>query len=187
MESALSKLFAHHITTVCAGRTDAGVHGLGQVVHFDSDRDRSIYSIIFGTNAYLPTSIRVLAAKEVASDFNARFSAVARQYVYKIDNSHILLPHRYGFVTHFPHELNLHLMNKACLSMLGEHDFTSFRAASCQSKSPFRHLKRAYWEVSDEGLLCFHILADSFLQNMVRNIVGVCLQVGQQKKRPRLG
>ena len=138
VEHALTKVANHPVEIVCAGRTDRGVHGLGQVIHFDSQAERDMRSWVLGANTHLPADIRLIWAQAVSDDFHARFSAVARRYQYVLfnglSNSAVFCDH---VAWHYK-PLNAEQMHLAAQYLLGEHDFTSFRAVHCQSKSPWR-------------------------------------------------
>ncbi len=163
---------------VSAGRTDAGVHASGQVLHLDSGLSREPASWVRGTNRYLPKDIAVQWAKPVSPDFHARFSARSRRYTYVLRESTVrpsLDQGRAGWVFR---PLNAEAMHAACALLLGKHDFSSFRAAQCQAKTPVRTLMRAelrqhktYW--------FFDFEADAFLHHMIRNIMGCLIAVGQ--------
>lgn len=183
VESALSKVTDRPINILCAGRTDSGVHALGQVVHFDTEIHRDERAWIMGSNANLPADIRVLWAREVSDDFHARFSAVARRYRYVIYNHPIksaLL--RNQVTTHFQ-KLNESLMQEAVQYLLGEHDFTSYRALACQAKSPVRTI--THLTIKRRGDFIFvDIQANAFLHHMVRNIMGVLISIGSGERMP---
>ncbi|MDN5369331.1 MAG: tRNA pseudouridine38-40 synthase [Shewanella sp.] len=177
LERALSVVANETIELQCAGRTDAGVHATGQVVHFDTNAVRNTGAWTLGVNANLPDNIAVRWMKEVSPEFHARFSATARRYRYIIYN-HNLRPGimRHG-VSHYHGELDVGKMHQAAQYLLGENDFTSFRAVQCQSKTPFRNLHRI--SVSRQGLyVIVDVEANAFLHHMVRNIVGSLLEVG---------
>jgi tRNA pseudouridine38-40 synthase len=177
LERALSVVANESIELQCAGRTDAGVHATGQVVHFDTNAVRNTGAWTLGVNANLPDNIAVRWMKEVSPEFHARFSATARRYRYIIYN-HNLRPGimRHG-VSHYHGELDVEKMHQAAQYLLGENDFTSFRAVQCQSKTPFRNLHRI--SVSRQGLyVIVDVEANAFLHHMVRNIVGSLLEVG---------
>ncbi len=177
VESALSRIADHPVSVICAGRTDAGVHATCQVIHFDSAIDRGEKAWVMGANSLLPRTVRILSATAVQPDFHARFSAQSRRYLYLIYQRQIASAIMHKRVTHVPQLLDVEAMNTAAQSLLGEQDFTSFRAAGCQSKSSFRNVMRA--EVSRRGaFVIFDIQANAFLQHMVRNIVGALLEVG---------
>lgn len=178
VESALTKIADHPVTVICAGRTDAGVHATCQVVHFDAKIDRGEKAWVVGSNSLLAKSIRVLSATTVPPDFHARFSATSRRYHYVIMQRKIAPAILYQRVTHVPFELNVSAMHEAAQALLGEQDFTSFRAAGCQSKTPFRNVSRV--SVFRQGaFVVVDIQANAFLQHMVRNIVGALLEIGQ--------
>ncbi|MGL5799508.1 MAG: tRNA pseudouridine(38-40) synthase TruA [Plesiomonas sp.] len=177
LEKALSKVANHPVNVFCAGRTDSGVHGTGQVVHFDTDSVRKDAAWTLGTNANLPDDIAVRWATEVSEEFHARFSATARRYRYIIYNyGHRPAILRHG-VTHYHHPLDVEKMQRAGQYLVGEHDFTSFRALQCQSHSPWRTIE--HLNVTRQGhYVIVDVKANAFLHHMVRNIVGSLLEVG---------
>lgn len=187
LERALAKFSNAEITTNCAGRTDAGVHGIEQVVHFDTELARSAYSWVNGVNAFLPSSIAVQWAKELVLDpdsednFHARFSARARTYHYVLHNSKIRSPmwrNRAGWEFR---SLDIERMQEAAAHMLGEHDFSTFRASGCQAKSPVKHMYSI--QIRRQGeLIVFTLRASAFLHHMVRNIVGSLIFVGTGRR-----
>ncbi|MCL1077708.1 tRNA pseudouridine(38-40) synthase TruA [Parashewanella spongiae] len=177
LEKALSKVANEPIQVQCAGRTDSGVHATGQVVHFETTAERKLSAWTLGVNASLPDDIAVRWVKEVDESFHARFTATARRYRYVIYN-HNLRPGilRHG-VSHYSGEIDEQKMNEAAQQLLGENDFTSFRAVQCQSKTPFRNLHHI--KVSRQGMyVVVDIAANAFLHHMVRNIVGSLLEIG---------
>lgn len=181
LETALSKVADSPISLVCAGRTDAGVHGSGQVVHFDVVNQRSMRSWLLGVNTQLPKSISLQWIGNIESDFHARFSATARRYRYFIYN-HAL---RSGFsptqVTWCHQSLDERRMHEAAQHLLGENDFTSYRAVGCQSKTPNRCVD--FINVSRKGrMVVIDIQANAFLHHMVRNIAGVLIAIGMEKQ-----
>lgn len=183
VETALSKIADQSIEIFCAGRTDAGVHATGQVVHFDVKCERRMAAWTLGVNSQLPEDIAVRWAKIVEPDFHARFSATARQYRYIIYNS----PYRGAIlgrgISHYHGHLNESLMHRAGQCLLGEHDFTSFRAVQCQSRSPFRCVH--HLDVVRKGdFVIIDIKANAFVHHMVRNIAGSLIEVGQAKHPP---
>ena len=181
LERVLSKIANEPIELQCAGRTDAGVHATGQVVHFDTTAERNIGAWTLGVNANLPDNIAVRWAQVVDDEFHARFSATARRYRYIIFN-HNLRPGimRRG-VSHYHGELDEQKMHRAAQHLLGENDFTSFRAVQCQSRTPFRNVHRV--DVTRRGnFVIVDISANAFLHHMVRNIVGSLLEVGYGNK-----
>lgn len=183
LEHALFKLTNHKVATICAGRTDAGVHAAAQVVHCDVMVARPEKAWVFGGNSYLPPDIRILWAKEVANTFDARRSAIARKYCYVIYNNRIrpsLFRHQ---ISWYHNPLEAELMHMAAEYWLGEHDFSSFRAAECQSLSPIRLIKEVkVFRVGE--LIFFNIIANAFLHHMIRNMVGVLLEIGTKKHEP---
>lgn len=178
LEEVLSKVANHTVQVICAGRTDTSVHATGQVVHFDTDSQRPLRAWTLGVNANLPDNIAVRWAKEVREDFHARFSATARRYRYIIYN-HRFRPAilRHG-VSHYHQLVDASMMHEAGQLLIGEHDFSSFRATQCQSKSPWRKIH--HLSVSRQGdYVIIDIKANAFVHHMVRNITGSLLTVGQ--------
>lgn len=171
------------VSTLCAGRTDAGVHGLMQVVHFDTDLDRTPYSWVRGTNRFLPDDIAVQWAQYVPDSFHCRASATGRRYVYVLLDSPVRPSLDAGRVGWSYRPLAEEPMRQASLHLLGEHDFSSFRASSCQALSPVKTLRKIdisqkghYWRFEFEG--------NAFLHHMIRNIMGCMVQVGQGQQSP---
>lgn len=184
LEDAIAKVANHCITTFCAGRTDAKVHASFQVIHFETFSARKITAWIYGVNRYLPSNIRVIWAKEVPDEFHARFLAFKRQYKYLIHNSDIPNAILQGKITPFSKKLDINLMQEGANFLLGENDFSSFRAANCQSLSPFRNL--SYINIQRyNSTIIITIEANAFLYHMVRNIVGSLLEVGIKKHPPQ--
>jgi tRNA pseudouridine38-40 synthase len=181
VEEALSQVANEPIYVHCAGRTDAHVHALGQVVHFDTNAKRHIDAWVWGTNTHLPSGICVRWAKMVDHSFHARFSAIARRYRYIIYNHPIrpaLLSKR---VTWHYYPLDADLMHKAGQYLLGEQDFSSFRASECNSKSPMRNITEVTVKRHQEFIV-LEIQANAFLHHMVRNIAGVLMKIGSGSK-----
>lgn len=183
VERAISTVANHEVLIFCAGRTDAGVHALGQVIHFDSDAKRSLRSWQLGVNANLPATISIKKVVSVDDDFHARFSARQRSYRFVINNEPVrsaLLANR--AVWEFS-PLDEKLMAKAACYLVGMHDFTSYRAVACQANSPIREITRL--QVIREGqLVIIDVSANAFLQHMVRNIAGVLISVGKKEHPP---
>lgn len=178
LEAALSRVADHPVRVHCAGRTDAGVHALEQVVHFDSTAVRSERAWVLGTNVNLPGDCAVHWAQPVSGEFHARFSAIARHYRYRIlmRRTRSALERDRAFWVLQP--LDLGRMQAAAAALVGEHDFTSFRAVACQAKSPVRRV--LYLDLQEsEGLIELRTGANGFLQHMVRNIVGVLVAIGR--------
>lgn len=177
LEKAISFVANENCQVFCAGRTDSGVHATGQVIHFETNVFRPEKAWCFGVNANLPNDIAVSWAKTVDDDFHARFSAVARRYRYIIYNHRLRPAILSQGVTHHHIELNHQLMFQAGQSLLGENDFSAFRAAQCQSNTPFRHVH--HLNVTRHGhYIVVDIQANAFVHHMVRNIVGSLMEVG---------
>lgn len=183
LERALSDIAHEPISAQCAGRTDTGVHGTGQVVHFDVKAARPMRAWTLGVNTKLPSGVAIRWAKEVPDDFHARFSALSRRYRYIIYN-HAMRPAilNHG-LSHYHGELDERKMHAAGQYLLGEHDFTSFRALQCQSKTPWRKLH--HLNVTRYGnYIVVDIKANAFVHHMVRNIVGSLIEVGRGTQPP---
>ncbi|MFU8798209.1 MAG: tRNA pseudouridine(38-40) synthase TruA, partial [Gammaproteobacteria bacterium] len=175
VETALSRVANHPIQIVCAGRTDAGVHAIGQVIHFDTSAHRENHAWRLGANTYLPPDISLLWAKPVSDDFHARFSAISRRYQYiiysrptrpSIGRHHVTWDYRY---------FDIALMNEAAQYLIGKQDFTSYRGISCQAHTALRTITE---------LLIIDICANAFLHHMVRNIAGVLMTIGAGEREP---
>ncbi len=178
LERALASFVGEPVATVCAGRTDAGVHAKGQVVHIDAVVDRPLWNWVRGVNTFLPPTIRVQWASHVEPDFHARFSAKSRAYRYTLYNHAVDAPLQGRFSTWVFQPLNHLAMHTAAQPLVGEHDFSSFRAAECQAKSPVRRLLSV--NVSRVGRqVIVDLRANAFLHHMVRNIVGSLVEVGR--------
>ncbi len=184
VEAALSRVADHPVRVACAGRTDAGVHARGQVIHFDSDAVRTVRSWVFGANANLPREISLLWAQTTSDDFHARFSAVRRRYRYVILNRPVRPTFLAARVSWDYRVLNEKSMTAAAAYLIGEHDFTSYRALACQAKSPVRTLYRLDVTRQDD-LLFIDIEANGFLHHMVRNIAGVLMAIGAGERDPQ--
>lgn len=177
LETALTKVAAHPVSLVCAGRTDAGVHALGQVVHFDTDAIRTSRSWVLGASTHLPSSIAVRWTQEVDENFHARYSALSRCYQYIIYNHPVRPAILAKHVSWYHVPLDAERMHHAGQYLLGENDFTSFRSTQCDSKSPMRNVQKL--KVSRQGnFICIEIQANAFLHHMVRNIVGTLVPIG---------
>ncbi|WP_353235288.1 tRNA pseudouridine(38-40) synthase TruA [Diaphorobacter ruginosibacter] len=202
LEAALGRFATHEISTLCAGRTDAGVHGIMQVVHFDTELERTPFSWVRGPNAFLPPDIAVQWAQPVPDEFHSRASAIARRYAYVLLQSPVRPSVEAGRVGWVFQALDGQAMERAASYLLGEHDFTSFRASACQAKSPVKimqsirvtqragagqpmesgrgaahHVTPCYWR--------FEFQANAFLHHMIRNIMGCLIMVGQGLKEPQ--
>jgi tRNA pseudouridine38-40 synthase len=183
LEAALGRFTNQPVSTLCAGRTDSGVHALMQVVHFDTPCDRTPYSWVRGTNANLPRDIAIQWAVLTTPEFHCRASAISRRYAYVLLQSPVRPSVEAGRVGWSFLPLDADAMRQGAAFLLGEHDFSSFRAAECQAKSPVKNMldikitqRGAYWRIEFE--------ANAFLHHMIRNIMGCLVQVGQGKKAP---
>lgn len=183
IEQALSKVANHPVRVITAGRTDTGVHALGQVIHFDTEAVRENHSWVFGANANLPDDCGLTWARPVVDDFSARFSATARHYRYVIFNRAVR-PGAFGTKVSWCYRpLTVEWMQAAAHHLVGEHDFSSYRALSCQAKQPVRTVHRL--EVVRQGeRVVIDIVANAFLQHMVRNIAGVLMTIGAGERPP---
>ena len=181
LEQALSKIANHPITVQCAGRTDTGVHALEQVVHFDTTAVRDNHAWLMGGNSQLPSDVRILWVQQAIGDFHARYSAIARFYRYVILNRPIKSALLREQVTWCPAPLDADKMHAAAQALIGQHDFSSFRAQACQSKSPCRRMY--FIDVYREGdKVIIDLSANAFLHHMVRNIAGVLIAIGSGKQ-----
>ncbi len=181
IEEAVAAFSQEQIVVKGAGRTDAGVHGLGQVAHIDLTRAWDTDTVRDATNAHLrPDPISILSAEEVAADFDARFSAVKRHYLYRISDRRAPPALDRGRLWNVPTPLDAAAMHLAAQALTGRHDFTTFRSSECQAKSPVRTLDRL--DVSREGNeIAIRASARSFLHNQVRSMVGALKKVGEGK------
>ncbi len=181
LEQALSTVANHPVRVFCAGRTDAGVHGVGQVVHFDSAAERTNRSWLLGTNVNLPKDVNVTWVKLVSDEFHARFKAINRSYRYTILNrsARSSIWHDRAVWIHQP--LDEIRMDEAAQALVGTHDFTSYRAIGCQSKTPEKTIHQL--EVTRDGpRVMLDISANAFLHHMVRNIAGVLIAIGKGER-----
>lgn len=183
LQQALTKIANEPLTVICAGRTDAGVHATQQIIHFDTLAQRPDRAWIEGTNTQLPDSIRVRWVRQVPGSFHARFSARSRRYRYLLYCDPVrqaLLAQQLSWCRY---ELDITAMQSGAKHLLGEQNFTSFRATQCQAKSPVRSLH--HLDISRQGqLILFDLQANAFLHHMVRNIVGVLIEVGRGARPP---
>lgn len=183
LESALREIAGRTVGVICAGRTDAGVHATHQVVHFDAPVDRPITAWVRGVNSHLPEGVAVRWAQPVDGDFHARFSARGRRYRYLLLNRPQRLGLWHGRAGWFHLPLDLAAMQAAAAHLPGEHNFSAFRAAGCQAKTPVKTLWRA--DVRQQGnLIVFDFEASAFLHHMVRNLVGSLVYIGKGAQTP---
>ncbi|MCU0938590.1 MAG: tRNA pseudouridine(38-40) synthase TruA [Burkholderiaceae bacterium] len=177
VERALREFVGTDVATVCAGRTDAGVHASYQVVHLDTEVIRPLDAWVRGVNAQLPSAVAVRWSREVPAVLHARFSATGRRYDYWLLNDPVRSPLAHGRVGWVFRPLDESAMHAAAQALVGQHDFTSFRAAECQAKSPVRELRQC--DVQRFGrLIRIRVAANAFLHHMVRNLVGTLVYVG---------
>jgi tRNA pseudouridine38-40 synthase len=183
LELALTSFADRPVTTMCAGRTDAGVHGLNQVVHIDAEVEREPFSWVRGTNRYLPPDIAVQWCRLLNADFHARNSALGRRYAYLLLESPVRPAVEAGAAGWSFRPLDAAAMEAAAVILVGEHDFSAFRSAECQAASPVKqlrsiviHRRGAYWRFEFDG--------NAFLHHMVRNIMGCLLAVGSGNRAP---
>jgi tRNA pseudouridine38-40 synthase len=183
VEEALAKVADHPVDVVCAGRTDTGVHASGQVIHFDTEARRDLRGWLLGTNSNLPPDVAAGWIKDMPEDFHARFKATARQYRYLILNRGTRPALARSELTWVYRPLEVEPMQAAAGNLIGKHDFSAFRSVDCQAKQPVRTLRRL--DVRREGeRIIVDVVADGFLHHMVRNIIGVLLEVGQGRRAP---
>ncbi len=183
LEGALREFTCQKVTTLCAGRTDAGVHGLMQVVHFDTELQRPINAWVRGVNAFLPDDIAVQWSQAMPDDFHCRASAIGRRYIYALLESPVRPSVEAGRVGWAFRPLDMDAMRAAAQLLIGEHDFSSFRASACQALSPVKTLRRL--DISRRGPYWrFEFEANAFLHHMIRNLMGSLLAVGQGAQPP---
>jgi tRNA pseudouridine38-40 synthase len=187
LEDALGRFADQPISTLCAGRTDAGVHAVMQVVHFDTSVEREPFSWVRGTNRYLPDDIAVQWAQPVPDQFHCRASALTRRYLYVLSQSPVRPSLDAGRVGWSIHPLDGDAMRAAAAMLLGRHDFSSFRASACQALSPVKDLRRIEITRRGENDRCrwhFEFEADAFLHHMIRNIMGCLIAIGTGSRPP---
>ncbi|MHB1052751.1 MAG: tRNA pseudouridine(38-40) synthase TruA [Thiobacillus sp.] len=177
LETAVAVIAGVAIRIIAAGRTDTGVHAAFQVVHFDTEVDRPLTAWVRGVNSHLPPGVAVQWARELDNAFHARFSANQRGYRYVLLNHAVRPGLNHGLIGWYHRPLDVDAMNAAAARLIGLHDFSAFRAAACQSKSPTKDLRLIKIERRGDYLLC-DFLADGFLHHMVRNLMGCLIQVG---------
>jgi len=183
VERALTEIAGEPISVICAGRTDAGVHALGQVIHFDTDAVRPESGWIRGVNSRLPAAVAVTWRRVVDATFHARYSALARRYRYFLLNHPVRPACGHGRLGWFHRPLNVAAMRAGAQLLVGEHDFSAFRSSECQARSPVRRIHAV--EIEREGdLLVFDVRGNAFLHHMVRNIVGCLVDVGKGGHAP---
>ena len=177
VEAALSKVANERLEVITAGRTDSGVHATHQIIHFESSAERNSFAWCRGANRFMDHDARLLWVMPVDEQFHARFSALSRSYRFVIYNHPIQSALFRTKVTHEYRELDVDRMRRAGTALVGEHDFTSFRAAGCQAHSPIRTMSEFKME-SSGNWIWFDVKANAFLQHMVRNIAGSLIEIG---------
>jgi tRNA pseudouridine38-40 synthase len=178
LERALESFTQTRIQTTVAGRTDTGVHALGQVVHFDTELERTDFAWVRGTNAFLPPAIAIRWAKPMPDDFHARFDAFERTYFYTLYVNPVRSPMLTGRVGWSYVPLDLQAMREAAGCLIGRHDFTSFRSSQCQAKTPVKYLHQV--DIREQGdFIHFRFRANAFLHHMVRNLMGCLVAIGR--------
>lgn len=183
LETAVSAIAGAKTAVTAAGRTDTGVHAAFQVAHFDTTARRPLTAWVRGVNSHLPAGVAVLWAREVGEDFHARFAAIQRGYRYVLLNHPVRPGLNSGLIGWHHRPLDAAAMNLAAAQLLGQHDFSAFRAAECQARSPVKELRLAHVERSGDYLLC-DFRADGFLHHMVRNLMGCLVQIGAGSQPP---
>lgn len=183
IETAIKNIAEHDVRINAAGRTDTGVHGIMQIIHFDTDTVRPDSAWVRGVNAFLPANIRILWAQVVSDDFHARFSAQQRRYQYVLVNTPVAPAINCTKAGWYHLPLDIAAMQTAIAYLRGEHDFSAFRASECQAKSPIKNLQIATVAQYGEHFV-FEFAANAFLQHQVRNMVGALIYVGNGKHPP---
>jgi len=184
VERALAEIAGHGVATICAGRTDAGVHALAQTVHFDTGATRPLSAWSRGVNALLPDAIAVTWAQPVSDDFHARYGALERCYRYLLTDQHVRPALNRNHIGWIHQTLDIERMQAAAKSLIGIHDFSAFRSSECQASSPVRELRRIRIERCGDCVV-FDLAANAFLHHMVRNIVGSLVYVGSGRQPPQ--
>ncbi len=182
VERALARI-GGPVSTICSGRTDAGVHALDQVIHFDTEVSRPLTAWVRGVNRFLPPSIAVRWARQVGDDFHARYGALRRSYAYWILNAPVRSPLAHARAGWVFRPLDEGAMRQAAIHLTGRHDFTSFRSAECQAATPVRNIEQLSVERLG-SLIRINVTANAFLHHMVRNIVGALVHVGVGRRPP---
>ncbi len=183
LERALKGFATVRLPTVVAGRTDTGVHALGQVIHFDTDLNREPFSWVRGVNAFLPPTIAIQWSKPVSEAFHARFGAFERTYYYVLYVHPVRSPMLVGRAGWVYMPLDVEAMRAAAAHWVGAHDFTSFRSSECQAKTPIKHMRQI--DVEAHGaFIHFRFRANAFLHHMVRNLMGCLITIGRGRQPP---
>ncbi len=183
IEEELSRLTGERIRLTGSGRTDSGVHALGQAAHFRTQSRMDIRTIQRALNSLLPADIVIQEVEEVDEAFHARKRSKSKVYEYRILNRNLRPVFHRGYVWHIPQKLNLMEMKKATQSLIGEHDFSAFRTVGSPTRTPVRRVIRAEWKRGRDGLIRFEIEANGFLKQMVRSIIGTLVEIGKGKRK----
>jgi tRNA pseudouridine38-40 synthase len=183
LEDALARLDGAPLTAHGAGRTDAGVHALGQVASASVAFAHDTITVMRALNAHLPDDIRVLAVDDAPIDFHARFSATSKVYRYQVRNAPVASPFDRAYVWHLPEPLDVDAMSHAAAALVGTHDFSAFQSTGTETRSTTRTMTRSEFQRDTSGLLTYEIEGDGFLRHMVRAIVGTLVEVGRGSRR----
>ncbi len=183
LDKSISNVADSKITSICAGRTDTGVHAISQFIHFDTNKKRDEQNWIKGINSHLPNDIRVKKLYFVDESFHARYSAISRSYRYVIFNQKTNSAILSDFALWYDTDINIDKLKKSIQYIKGEHDFSCFRSSGCQAKTPIKIIKKANI-TTEKSLIIIDITANAFLYHMVRNIVGTLLDVNEGKLKP---
>ncbi|NIQ37346.1 MAG: tRNA pseudouridine(38-40) synthase TruA [Proteobacteria bacterium] len=184
LEEKIGIITGQRITLIASGRTDAGVHALGQVANFRTESSIPLEALKRGVNSLLPDDIAIKRVDTVSDDFHARFSAKSKLYEYRIFNNPVLSPMERNFSWHISQRLDLSKMQKAAEALLGTHDFSSFRSAQTDNLNPVRSMMAVEIKKKKNHIVSFRLRANAFLKQMVRNIVGTLVDVGRGKIEP---
>ena len=182
LEAALARFEGAPVTVHGAGRTDAGVHALGQVASVELTAAHDTSAILRGVNAHLPGDIRVVRVEDAADGFHARFSARSKTYRYMLRNAMFVSPFERAYVWHVPEALDLQAMRDAAAALVGRHDFAAFQSAGSDVTDTVRTMTRSEWIVHEDDVLAYEIAGDGFLRHMVRAVVGTLVEIGQGRR-----
>jgi tRNA pseudouridine38-40 synthase len=183
LEEKLGLLTGEPIKLFGSGRTDSGVHALGQVAHFKTQNQMDIRTMQRALNSLVPPDIVIQKIEEVDEGFHARKHSKSKVYEYRILNRNLRSVFARGYVWHIPQKLNLTEMKKATQSLIGEHDFTAFRTVGSPTRTTVRRVIRAEWKRGRDGVIRFEIEANGFLKQMVRSIIGTLVEIGKEKRK----
>jgi tRNA pseudouridine38-40 synthase len=184
LENALARFEGSAVTVYGAGRTDAGVHAIGQVASVRVTCSHDVTTLTRALNAHLPEDVRVLAVEEAAADFHARFSASAKTYRYMIRNGPIAMPFERAYVWHLPERLNVDAMQRAAALLVGTHDFAAFQSVGTETPGSVRTILRSGVLQVEPSLLSYQVTGEGFLRYMVRAVTGTLVEVGRGWREP---